>query len=151
MANMLIKSSLTIIALAAALNAHAQSNGESANELLQEADAVFRHLDNGQIRVVWNGAAKFVKDRIEREKFETGILEARKKLGTVNRRGWAQITRIIYKNALELPDGLYANIDYATTLATGANVFEKLSFRLEDDGRWHFTGYVPRQEQGAVQ
>ena len=45
-----------------------------------------------------------------------------------------------------MPDGLYANLDYATTLTSGATVFERLSFRL-DDGRWHLTGYVPRQSQ----
>lgn len=25
--------------------------------------------------------------------------------------------------------------------------YEKLSFRLEPDGRWHFRGYVPRDTQ----
>lgn len=53
----------------------------------------------------------------------------------------------VFAGAGPTPDGLYANVDSATTLTSGATVFEKLSFRLDDDGRWHLIGYVPRQSQ----
>ena len=72
---------------------------------------------------------------------------ARQSVGAVRHRGWAQITRIRYTNASTPPDGLYANVDYATTLTSGATMFEKLSFRREDDGHWRLTGYVPRSSQ----
>ena len=42
-----------------------------------------------------------------------------------------------------MPEGLYANIDYVTTLTSRATVYEKASFSLEGDGRRHLTGYVP--------
>ncbi|WP_423762232.1 DUF4019 domain-containing protein [Burkholderia sp. NLJ2] len=134
-----------------AIGAHAQSAGESADTLLRDADAVFKQLDAGQYGTVWSDAAAFVKARIKQDQFAADMQRARQSIGAVSHRGWAQVTRIRYTNASATPDGLYANVDYATTLTSGATVFEKLSFRLDDDGRWHLTGYVPRQSQGAVQ
>ncbi|MBR7964176.1 DUF4019 domain-containing protein [Burkholderia vietnamiensis] len=132
---------------AISIGAHAQSGGDSADALLHDADAVFRQLDAGRYRDVWTDSAAFVKARIQQDQFAADMQRARQSVGTVRRRGWAQITRIRYTNAAGMPDGLYANLDYATTLASGATVYEKLSLRLEDDGRWHLTGYVPRQSQ----
>ncbi|AKM03123.1 DUF4019 domain-containing protein [Burkholderia pyrrocinia] len=134
-----------------AIGAHAQSAGESADTLLRDSDAVFKQLDAGQYRAVWSDAAAFVKARIKQDQFAADMQRARQSVGAVSHRGWAQVTRIRYTNASATPDGLYANVDYATTLTSGATVFEKLSFRLDDDGRWHLTGYVPRQSQGTVQ
>ncbi|WP_175750136.1 DUF4019 domain-containing protein [Burkholderia pyrrocinia] len=134
-----------------AIGAHAQSAGESADSLLRDSDAVFKQLDAGQYGAVWSDAAAFVKARIKQDQFAADMQQARQSVGAVSHRGWAQITRIRYTNASTTPDGLYANVDYATTLTNGATVFEKLSFRLDDDGRGHLTGYVPRQSQGAVQ
>ncbi|RXV68127.1 DUF4019 domain-containing protein [Burkholderia stabilis] len=134
-----------------AIGAHAQSAGESADTLLRDSNAVFKLLDAGQYGAVWSDAAAFVKARIKQDQFAADMQRARQSFGAVDHRGWAQITRIRYSNSSTTPDGLYANVDYATTLTSGATVFEKLSFRLDDDGRWHLTGYVPRQSQGAVQ
>lgn len=130
-----------------AIGAHAQAGGESADALLRDADAVFKQLDAGQYGAVWTDSAAFVKARIKQDQFAADMQRARQSVGTVRHRGWAQVTRIRYTNAPAMPDGLYANVDYATTLTTGATVYEKLSFRLDDDGRWHLTGYVPRQGQ----
>ncbi|WP_436967580.1 DUF4019 domain-containing protein [Burkholderia multivorans] len=129
-----------------ALGAHAQSGGEAADELLRDSDAVFKQLDAGQYGAVWTDAAPFVKARIAQDAFATDMQKARQTVGAVRHRGWAQITRIRYSHTPGLPDGLYANVDYATTLANGTTMFEKLSFRLEHDGRWHVTGYVPRKD-----
>ncbi|HEF5874151.1 TPA: DUF4019 domain-containing protein [Burkholderia cenocepacia] len=130
-----------------AIGAHAQAAGESADTLLRDSDAVFKQLDAGQYGAVWADAAPFVKARIKQDQFAAQMQQARQSIGAVSHRGWAQITRIRYTNSSSMPDGLYANVDYATTLASGATAYEKLSFRLDDDGRWHLTGYVPRQSQ----
>ncbi|KUY76424.1 DUF4019 domain-containing protein [Burkholderia sp. RF4-BP95] len=129
-----------------AIGAHAQADGESADALLRDADAVFKQLDAGQYGMVWNDSAAFVKARIRQDQFALDMQRARQSVGMVSHRGWAQITRIRYTNSSSMPDGLYANVDFTTTLKTGTTVYEKLSFRL-DDGRWHLTGYVPRQSQ----
>ncbi|KWE94315.1 hypothetical protein WL80_09215 [Burkholderia ubonensis] len=128
-----------------ALTAHAA--GDSADELLNNADTVLSQLDAGQFSDVWLNAADFVKARIKQDQFAADMQRARQTVGTVRHRGWAQVTRIRYTSSTNMPDGLYANVDYATTLTTGTTVYEKLSFRLDDNGQWHLTGYVPRQSQ----
>lgn len=134
-----------------AIGAHAQAAGESADTLLRDSDAVFKQLDAGQYGAVWSDAAPFVKTRFKQDQFAAQMQQARQSVGAVSHRGWAQVTRIRYERTTGMPDGLYANVDYATTLTSGATMFEKLSFRLETDGRWHLTGYVPRQTQSAAQ
>ncbi|HDR9512157.1 hypothetical protein C5615_38130 [Burkholderia cepacia] len=130
-----------------ALTAHAQSPGDSADELLQDANVVLRQLDAGQFDDVWTNAAGFVKTRVKQDQFATNLRRARQAFGTVDHRGWAQVTRIRYTNVANVPDGLYANVDCATTLTTGARFYEKLSFRLDGDDHWHLTGYTPRKTQ----
>ncbi|MDI9653588.1 DUF4019 domain-containing protein, partial [Burkholderia cenocepacia] len=87
----------------------------------------------------------------KQDQFAADMRHARQSVGAVGHRGWAQVTRIRYTNASTIPDGLYANVDFATTLKNGSTVFEKMSFRLEDDGSWRLTGYVPRQAQDLAQ
>ncbi|KML18384.1 MULTISPECIES: DUF4019 domain-containing protein [Burkholderia] len=129
-----------------AIGAHAQSAAESADTLLRDSDAVFKQLDAGQYGVVWTNAAGFVKARIKQDQFVAEMQHARQSVSTVGHRGWAQMTRVVYKSVPEVPDGLYANVDYTTTLETGTTLYERLSFRLENDS-WHLTGYVPRWTQ----
>ncbi len=108
---------------------------------------VLKQIDSGRYAEVWNSAAPFVKTKIPENEFETTTRQARGSLGAIDHRGWSSVTRIQYANAEQVPDGLYANVDFSTTLVNGRIVYELLSFKLESDGRWHLTGYVPRQSQ----
>jgi hypothetical protein len=136
---------VAVFATSAALSAHAQSAGESADELLNDANTVMRQLDNGEYADVWANAAPFVKVRITHDQFVADTRRARQTLGAVRAREWASVTRLRSRDMPGVPDGLYANVDVATTTATGSAIYEKLSFRFDDDGHWHLTGYVPRQ------
>ncbi len=124
--------------------------GTSADELLRDGDYALQLIDTGRFQDLWNDAAPFVKQRYDRKRFTDDTRRARETVGQIKGRGWAAVTRIVYNGAKDVPDGLYANVDYATTQATGKTVYEKVSFRLEGDGRWHLTGYVPRTAQGVV-
>lgn len=148
-----------LIATAATL-AHAQAApglslgpvnaGTSADELLRAADYAIQQIDAGHYETVYADAAPFVKARYDAQRFANDTRLSRQAVGAIKSRGWAAVTRIVYKGAKDIPDGLYANVDYATTQSSDKVVFEKLSFRLETDGRWHLTGYVPRIAQGPV-
>jgi hypothetical protein len=121
--------------------------GSSADELLDSATIVLKQIDSGHYAAVWDSTAPFVKARIPEGEFVTTTRRARGSLGGIDHRGWGSVTRIQYANAAHIPDGLYANVDFSTTLVNGRVVYELLSFKLETDGRWHLTGYVPRQSQ----
>lgn len=121
--------------------------GTSADELLNDANQVLQQLDANHYAALWQDAAPFIKASMPQERFASQMQQARQSVGAVTRRGWASVTRIQYSGAKGIPDGLYANVDFATTLASGRTMFEMLSFRLGDDGQWHLTGYVPRRTQ----
>src|ERR1700744_2995183 len=125
----------------------ASAPGPSADELLDSATIVLKQIDSGHYTAVWDSAAPFVKAKIPEGELVTTTRQARGSLGAIDHRGWGSVTRIQYANAAHIPDALYANVDFSTTLVSGRVVYELLSFKLETDGRWHLTGYVPRQAQ----
>lgn len=121
--------------------------GTSADELLRDADAVLQQIDAAHEGALWDNAAPFVKTKIQKPKFVAQLQQARQSLGTLTTRGWASVTRLQYANDHDVPDGLYANVDYTSHTADGQTVFELVSFRLESDSQWHLTGYNVRRTQ----
>ena len=141
---------VTTCALVASSTLAVAEPGTSADELLGDAGRVLQQVDSDHYDDLWQNVAPFVREKLTQEQFVISIRRARQTLGRVSSRGWASVTRIRYTNVTNFPDGLYANVDFATTLASGATLFEMLSFQLESDGQWRLTGYVPRQTQNAV-
>jgi hypothetical protein len=135
--------------LAVSSSVAASPAGLSADELLESATGVLKEIDAGHYTAVWNSAALFVKADIPRDEFVTTIRRARVSLGAIDHRGWSSVVRIQYEHATHIPNGLYANVDFSTMLGDGRIIYELLSFKLESDGLWHLTGYVPRPSQDS--
>ena len=127
--------------------AGAMAAGTSADELLRDGDAVLQQIDASHGGALWDNAAPFVKAKFERPQFITQLQQQRQSYGAVTSRGWASVTRLQFTNSHDVPDGLYANVDYASHTADGQTVFELVSFRLEPDGQWHLIGYNARRNQ----
>lgn len=140
----------TLAALSMLAHGAGAQGGTSADELLGDAQRVLQQIDAGQYPTLWQETAFFVRAQYTPARFEQGLSQLRKGVGTVDHRGWASVTRLTYSHNKAVPDGLYANVDYATWLADGRVVYEKVSFQLGSDGRWYFTGYDPRQAQGSA-
>jgi hypothetical protein len=122
--------------------------GTSADELLADATRVLQQVDSERYAEVWQGVAPFIQAKVSQEQFVNSVRQSRQAVGTVSKRGWAAVTRIRYMSVTHVPDGLYANVDFSTTLASGQTVFEKVSFQLQSDGQWRLAGYSLRQSQG---
>ncbi|MET3445495.1 DUF4019 domain-containing protein [Ralstonia sp. 1138] len=136
----------------ASVLAHGAEAGDSADELLGNATLALKRIDAGDYTTLWQQTAPFVRGIYTADRFAAGLVQARKSVGTVSQRGWASVTRLTYTKVKDVPDGLYANVDYATRLTDGRVIYEKVSFQLGADGHWYFTGYDPRQNQeGAAQ
>lgn len=118
--------------------------GNSADELLHDADTALQQIDAGQYGALWDNAAPFIKAKFNRQQFTAQTQQAHQTVGAVYSRGWSSVVRLQYANDRDVPDGLYANVDYTSHLAGGQTVFELVSFRLEPDGQWHLTGYNVR-------
>ncbi|QCP54450.1 DUF4019 domain-containing protein [Trinickia violacea] len=125
--------------------------GTSADDLLHDADGVVQQIDAGHFGEIWDDTAPFVKAKIPKDQWVLDTRTSRQSFGAVAARGWASVTRIRYAaNASGIPAGLYANVNFTTALVQGGAVYELLSFRLENDGKWHLTGYVPRKSQDSA-
>lgn len=135
---------------AASVLAHGAEAGNSADELLGSAALALKRIDAGDYTTLWQQTAPFVRGIYTADRFAAGLVQARKSVGTVSQRGWASVTRLTYTKVKDVPDGLYANVDYATRLTDGRVIYEKVSFQLGADGHWYFTGYDPRQNQEAA-
>lgn len=135
--------------LAAGPLAHAQAS-PSPDAVLQSAEDVLKQIDDGRFDLVWRDSAAFVKERYTAQRFADDTRRLRAPLGAVARRGWSDIMLIQFANTKDVPDGLYANVDFTTTLQGGKVVFEKLSLHRESDGRWHLVSYAPREQQGVT-
>jgi hypothetical protein len=147
----LLFAKLTVASVLACATAIAFAEpGTSADDLLHDADGIVQQFDAGHFGDVWDDAAPFVKAKIPKDQFVSDTRTARQSFGAVAARGWASVTRIRYASFAGIPDGIYANVDFTTALAQGGTVYELLSFRLESDGKWHLTGYVPRRSQGSA-
>jgi hypothetical protein len=117
--------------------------GNSADELLKDASQILQQLDASHYGALWQDAAPFVKSSLSQDQFASQMQQARKSVGAVASRNWGSVTRLTYSGAKGIPDGFYANVDIATALTSGQTIFEQVSFRLGDGGKWQLTGYVP--------
>ena len=139
-----IAAALALLAFAASAQ---PSDGASGDELIRKGLQALQQIDQGQAGALWDGAPAFVKAAKPQAQFADELQQARATVGDVIRRDWASVVRIQYpEGSVSPPPGLYANVDYATRLANGGTVYEKLSFRLEPTG-WRLTGYEPRRNQ----
>ncbi|AIO69804.1 DUF4019 domain-containing protein [Burkholderia oklahomensis] len=125
---------LASVMTAAGAFAHAET-GPSADALLQSTESVLKQIDDGHFDDVWRDSAAFVGNTYTEQRFGDDTRRSRAPLGAVAKRGWSDITLIQFSNAKDVPDGLYANVDFTTTLQSGKTMFEKLSSRQESDGK----------------
>ncbi|WP_199030361.1 DUF4019 domain-containing protein [Ralstonia sp. ASV6] len=146
------RSGLLAVAMLMSTTVQAQvqaTPGTSADEILQLADRVVAQLETGQYGAVWEGAAPLVRAAVSKEAFARQM-QATHRSGGIQDYGWASIVRIEYKNDRDIPDGLYANVDYAAHLKMGGITYKLLSFRVESDERWHFVGDSDRRGSNEI-
>ncbi|CAJ0901684.1 hypothetical protein R20233_04648 [Ralstonia sp. LMG 32965] len=138
-----------VFTVLAAARAHA-APGTSADEILQLADRIAAQFEMAQYGAVWDGAAPMIRWAVDKAAFVRQLQATHKNDGSVLDRGWASIARIQYQNNRDIPDGLYANVDYAVHLKNGGVTYQLISLRLEEDGHWHFVGDARRQRANGI-
>lgn len=140
----------SLVLTAVATLAHGTGSGSSSDEILDAAGQVLQQIDQNQYTQVWQDAVPFVKARLTQDGLVNALSHSRQQLGPVKYRNWSAIVRLQYSNSKTVPDGLYADVDYTTTLVDGRVIYEFVTLELGSDGRWHFVGYVPHQTPGVV-
>lgn len=124
----------------------ARAQDIDATAMIRGGLEVLQMVDAGNTGELWDGAAPGAKKRVTRPDFIRQVTQARTPLGASQQRTWVAVNRQAVNN--EDPDlaGQYVSVEYETRFAnrTGGSARELISFHLDRDGTWRFSGYVVR-------
>ncbi|HVX06069.1 MAG TPA: DUF4019 domain-containing protein [Rhodanobacteraceae bacterium] len=113
--------------------------------LVQYAESIIAMIDNGQSGQVWDQASDVAKKTVSRDQFTKATESDRAKLGKVTSRKVEGVTRALSNGKDKLPQGLYANVVFATQFANETKpIRELVSFHLDSDKKWRLSGYTTR-------
>jgi hypothetical protein len=99
-------------------------------------------IDNGQIGEVWDRASDVAKQSVTRDQFVKTTEADRAKLGKMNSRKVAGVTRSVSRGG-KLPAGMYVNVNFATQFGNNTKpTRELISFHLDNDKKWRLSGYT---------
>lgn len=124
----------------------ARAQDVDATSMIRGGLEVIRMIDAGNTGELWDGAAPGAKKRITRADFIRQVTQARTPLGAPQQRTWVTVERVAMNNEDPELAGQYVNVFYETRFAgrTGASAREQITFHLDPDGTWRFSGYVVR-------
>lgn len=107
---------------------------------------VIQMIDQNKVGELWDGAAPAAKKRVARADFATQVGKARAPMGAPQQRTWVAINRQVIADADADLAGQYVSVEYETRFANrpNATVRELVSFHLDRDQSWRFSGYVLR-------
>jgi hypothetical protein len=103
-------------------------------------------VDQAKAGELWDGSAPGARKRVTRADFISQIAKAREPLGAAQQRTWVAVNRQVVNDADADLAGQYVSVEYETRFANkpAAMVRELVSFHLDRDRVWRFSGYVLR-------
>lgn len=102
-------------------------------------------IDQNKVGELWDGAAPVARKQVPRADFVAMIAKARAPLGLPQQRTWVAVRRQVVNDADADLSGQYVSVEYESRFANKATpVRELLSFHLDSDRIWRFSGYVLR-------
>jgi len=127
--------------------AAARAQDVDATRMIQGGLAAIQLVDRGSVGELWDGAAAGARKKVTRADFIQQVTQARRPLGAPLQRTWVAINRQAVANEDADMAGQYVSVDYETRFANQPerSTRELVSFHLDRDGTWRFSGYVLRQ------
>ena len=102
-------------------------------------------IDGNRAGEVWDGASAVMKRSVSRDDFVRQLGVDRQRLGAVQSRGPAVVSRAQFPAGAQVPQGLYISVATPTRFAGNQQpVRELVSFRLDEDRVWRVSGYSVR-------
>jgi hypothetical protein len=102
-------------------------------------------IDQDKAGELWDGAAPVARKRVPRADFVALVAKAREPLGAPQQRTWVLVSRQAVNDTDPDASGQFVSVEYETRFANKATpVRELLSFHLDSDRIWRFSGYVLR-------
>ena len=136
------------LALLTAGLAPAAAQEVEASDMVRGGMQVIQMVDQGKTGELWDGATAAAKKQVARGEFMTQISKARGPLGAPLQRTWVAVNRQVVADSNADVAGQYVSIEYETRFTNVAanrnSMRELVSFHLDRDKIWRFSGYLLR-------
>lgn len=103
-------------------------------------------IDQGRAGELWDGATPATRKRLGRADFTGQVARSRAPLGPPQMRTWVAINRQVVTDPDGDTAGQYVSVEYETRFVgkPDSTLRELVSFHLDTDRIWRFSGYVLR-------
>ena len=132
--------------LCSLLASAAAAQDVEASDMVRGGIQAIQMIDQGKAEELWEGATPATRKRVARTDFLSRVSRSRSPLGAPVQRTWVAVNR----QAVADPDadtaGQYVSIEYETRFSNkpDGTLRELVSFHLDRDRVWRFSGYVLR-------
>ena len=117
-----------------------------ASDMVRGGMQAIQMIDQGKAGELWDGATPAARKRGTRADFLSQTAKSRAALGAPRMRTWVTINRQVLTDPDGDLAGQYVSVEYETRFAnkTEGTVRELVSFHLDSDRIWRFSGYALR-------
>lgn len=117
-----------------------------ASDMVRGGMQAIQMIDQGRAGELWDGATPAARKRVPRTDFTGQIARSRAPLGAPQMRTWVAVNRQVVAEADGDTAGQYVSVEYETRFANkpDGTLRELVSFHLDRDRTWRFSGYVLR-------
>jgi hypothetical protein len=117
-----------------------------ASDMVRGGMQAIQMIDQGKAGELWDGATPATRKRVTRADFMGLVAKTRSPLGAPQQRTWVAVNRQAVTDADGDMAGQYVSVEYETRFASKpeGTLRELVSFHLDRDRIWRFSGYVLR-------
>ncbi len=117
-----------------------------ASDMVRGGLQAVQMIDRDQAGELWDGATPATRKRITRADFASKVAKSRAPLGGPQQRTWVAVHRQVVADPDADAAGQYVSVEYETRFGNkpDRSLRELVSFRLDADRTWRFSGYVVR-------
>ena len=117
-----------------------------ASDMVRGGMQAIQMIDQGKAGELWDGASATARKRVTRADFTGEVAKSRAPLGAPRMRTWVVVKRQVLADPDAETAGQYVSIEYETRFANkpDGTLRELVSFHLDGDRIWRFSGYVLR-------
>ncbi|MFM9925799.1 DUF4019 domain-containing protein [Variovorax sp. H27-G14] len=117
-----------------------------ASDIVRGGMQALQMVDTDRAGELWDGATPATRKRMPRADFTGQIAKSRAPLGAPKMRTWVAVNRQVVTDTDGDTAGQYVSVEYETRFASkpDGTLRELVSFHLDRDRVWRFSGYVLR-------
>ncbi|SET55542.1 DUF4019 domain-containing protein [Variovorax sp. OV084] len=115
-----------------------------ASDMVRGGMLAIQMIDQGKAGELWDGATPATRKRVTRADFTSQVARSRAPIGAPQMRTWVAVNRQVVADADSETAGQYVSVEYETrfTNKPDGTLRELVSFHLDSDRVWRFSGYV---------